>query len=468
MDGPGAEIRLLEASAQLERDGEDPICGEVILTGLWDGRPMSCQFLSEHSDDNILPSTQEPLRLRITDTMQNAVATINVGRPLSTDLQSDLFGHMFKASLLPLEERVHVSYAREDDTTKAVIANLLNVPPYKGSAIKAPFSSRDSIGEPARLRFTGGGWKITIDDLRPWVSHHLPYGEAPEEGSASRLWLNRYKALDQVQRTGGTLVTHGIRIERENGATFGLDRALKIIGRLETFLSFVFGRRTRPLHACGYDQHRSRKWKLLDVRPPLPVSSSPLFTRSWLPQVSPSTNWGDPAYSAVDLSSAFGGFMSVASEDPDTHVVLARAIGWYEAALASFGSPASVVLAQAGLELLAWRRITVEMKFSEKSRKNLDAADQLRLLLSGTGLPFDTPAELVELSKKRLSVPEAITQARNAIVHPVDNSGFTKAQEIEAQDLALWYFEMLLLRMIGYNGEYWHRLAKENRSVPWQ
>jgi hypothetical protein len=470
MDGLSAEVRLLAAPARLEGDGESPIYGNVVLTGFWDGRPMRCDFSSEQAYD-ALPSIQ-PTRLEIIDMAQNSIAVIKVDKPLSTGLILTVFGDEFQASLVAQGESVRVSYDREDDTVKEVVAHLLNVPQYKDTVIAAMVNTYSrSIAMPARLCFTGGGWRIKIDSLLFRATVAVS-GLSDEEDAEDQLWQNRYKALTQVQHTGGTLVTHGLRLERANGAIFGLDRAAKIVDRLETFLSFVFGRRTRPLYASGYDVHGSQKWALLDVRPPLPASSSPPFTPSWLPQVSSLTNWSDAAYSAVDLSSAFEGFMSLA-RDPNTLTILTRAIGWYEAALAFFGRPASVVLAQAGLELLAWRRITAEMKLPQSSIERIDVTDQLRLLLSGTELTLDIPVDLPELSKakssgKRLSGPDAVTRARNAVVHPRDNSNLTKEQAVEAQSLALWYFEMLLLRMIGYNGEYWDRLSKENRFVPWR
>lgn len=199
-----------------------------------------------------------------------------------------------------------------------------------------------------------------------------------------------------------------------------------------------------------------------------PLSSTSLAPRgipSWIPQIDTSADGG--ASPGVNLSAAFKGFVSLA-EDPGTLVTLNRAIDWYSAALAFFGSPASIVLAQAGLELLAWRRITTEMKLSEKGRQNLDAADQLRLLLADTELSLDVPDELSELSNSRISGPVAVTKARNSAVHPVDKSGLTKAQSNEAQSLAIWYLEMLLLRMLGHDGEYWDRLRGKNKIVPWR
>jgi hypothetical protein len=134
---------------------------------------------------------------------------------------------------------------------------------------------RDPITMPARLCFTGGGWRMNIDSLLLRATVAVS-GFIDEEDAVDQLWQNRYKALTQVQHTAGTLVTHALRLECANGEIFGLDRAAKILDRLETLLSFVFGRRTRPLHDGRYS----------NVRPPLPASSSPPFTPSWLPQVS--------------------------------------------------------------------------------------------------------------------------------------------------------------------------------------
>jgi hypothetical protein len=465
MDGLSASVPLLtDTLAELEGDDTTPIHGWAYLTGLWNGQPIECVFRGEGF--TTLPSII-PTLLRIKDDITGAMATIRV-RALSARLQEPtLFGNIFETSLVPLENSIHVSYSQKDDITKEVVAHLLNVPQYNGAPIRGA-AGTGVLEMPARLRFTGGGWKITIDDLAPWAFRHV--GNSLNEDNPKKefqLWIKRYDALKQVPRTGGALLTHALRVERENGSTFGLSRATKILGRIEKFLSFAFGQRTRPLHAHGYDRHHSQKWTIFDVRPPLPTSPTLHGTPSWLPQVGASTDGSDATNSGVDLSSAFDGFVSLA-EDPGMLATLDRAIDWYLAALASFGNPASIVLAQAGLELLAWQRITTEMKLSEKGRLSLDAADQLRLLLVGTELPLDIPTELPELSKARLSGPVAVTRARNAAVHPIDSSRLTKTQSTEAHTLAIWYFEMLLLRMVGHDGEYWDRLRRENRLVPWR
>lgn len=463
MNGLGASVRLLRTQAELEGDDTTSIRGAALLRAHWDGRPLECVFESDDYYTDLPPIN--PVTLRIKDNDTGATASVQVNA-LSTELKSTLFGDIFAASLIPLENQIRVSYVDEDDLADEIVAHLLNVPEYNGTPIKGvALASTASLQLCARLRFTGGGWKITIDGLIPWVYQYAfarNYNEEnPHDVEQLDLWRKRFDALAQFPRTGGMLITHAVRVERENGATFGLGRAQKILDRLGTFLSFSFGRRTRPFHIHGYRGLCGRKWAILDLRPPLPIFPIPHGTPPWLPQTGDGTNLG------VDLSSAFNGFMSLA-EDPGTLVILDRVIDWYSAALASFGSPASIVLAQAGLELLASRRISTEMKLSEKGRERLDATDQLRLLLAGTELPLDIPPGLPELSRGVFSGPEAVTKARNEAVHPTERPRLTKAQTVEAQAIAIWYLEMLLLRMMGHDGEYWDRLQKENRPVPWR
>ena len=96
MDGPSAQVRLLAAPAQLEGDDEAPISGTVVLTGFWDGRPLSCDFKSEQIYD-VLPK-MKPTRLKINDSDNNAVCIVKVGESLSKELQQPtLFGDLFEA-----------------------------------------------------------------------------------------------------------------------------------------------------------------------------------------------------------------------------------------------------------------------------------------------------------------------------------------------------------------------------------
>jgi hypothetical protein len=259
---------------------------------------------------------------------------------------------------------------------------------------------------------------------------------------------------------------HLVRSAPRTEATFGPGRATAALNALELFLSFAFGATARPLHAHGFDRNgEAGGWVRLDVSPPLPMSG-PHRVRTWLPVA------GDLEQDSegVDLSSAFDGLISIARTNAEVYSTLRRAIEWYVAALAAGGKSSSIVLAQAGLELLAWRRITGQMRLSEKGRRALDVADQLRLLLNGTGIPLEVPRCLATLVGTVSDGPEAVTLARNRVVHPRPDTGRTRlsdSQATEAQRLAIWYLEMLLLKQLHHDSIYWDRLQKKVMRVPW-
>jgi len=70
-----------------------------------------------------------------------------------------------------------------------------------------------------------------------------------------------------------------------------------------------------------------------------------------------------------------------------------------------------------------------------------------------------------------IDAADAITLARNRAVHPrgepVKGKQLTEIQAGEAERLAIWYLELLLLRMLKYDGEYWDRIQREILPVPW-
>lgn len=120
--------------------------------------------------------------------------------------------------------------------------------------------------------------------------------------------------------------------------------------------------------------------------------------------------------------------------------------------------------------------------------KNLPAADQLRLLLSYCSIPLTIPNSLTHLdqavrdSKQNLNwedSPQSLTEIRNSIVHsgkPAKRQRiFNLPVEVKAEiyQLGLWYLELVLLYIFGYQGDYFNRIAGKKlypgciESVPW-
>lgn len=114
--------------------------------------------------------------------------------------------------------------------------------------------------------------------------------------------------------------------------------------------------------------------------------------------------------------------------------------------------------------------------------KSLPAEDKIRLLLNHCEIPFAIPQSLPDLIAEGRAYnwdgPLAITQIRNALVH-----GQPKQLETELSRnnsarhdtwcLGLWYLELALLRLFGYQGKYFNRVKRESYSfacvdtVPW-
>jgi hypothetical protein len=160
--------------------------------------------------------------------------------------------------------------------------------------------------------------------------------------------------------------------------------------------------------------------------------------------------------------------------------MLRRAMRWYIAANKSeAGTEGSIVLAQTAHELLSWTRFVTVGKLSSDFEK-MHAEDKLRLMLGLLSVPLEVPASLRVLAAKtkgkNMDGPMAIVELRNSIVHPkkkrlgVDEVGEEGVSE--AYRLSLWYLDLTLLYLFGYEGKYSSRLSRPQvyghlQDLPW-
>jgi hypothetical protein len=105
------------------------------------------------------------------------------------------------------------------------------------------------------------------------------------------------------------------------------------------------------------------------------------------------------------------------------------------------------------------------------------------LLLQWAGIPVELPSQFVALAARRgrlgqsdVAGPELIFDVRNSLVHPpkrIEEPEWPHHNELfEAWQLATWYLEPAVVRLLGYQGEYVSRLQLEGWSgdtepVPW-
>jgi hypothetical protein len=167
--------------------------------------------------------------------------------------------------------------------------------------------------------------------------------------------------------------------------------------------------------------------------------------------------------------------------DADWKQVLQLAIDLYVTANHQESSQIGLVIAQSALELLAWA-ILVERRqtLSPEGFEKLAAADTVRLLLELAGVPRAIPAALNALASTSppgqkggtwRDGPHAVTDLRNGMVHPTKSRrvklGVPTLPWFEAARLSLWYVELVLLRLLDYEGPYRNRLTFREEDVPW-
>ena len=114
---------------------------------------------------------------------------------------------------------------------------------------------------------------------------------------------------------------------------------------------------------------------------------------------------------------------------------------------------------------------------------HLPAGARARLLLQWAGIPPEIPDELPALADRAAAVgqagwerPEVLFKIRNDLLHPPRHVTDPKwpdfDQLLAAWQLGTWYLELIVLRCLGYTGEYRSRLRLggwENHVelVPW-
>jgi hypothetical protein len=153
------------------------------------------------------------------------------------------------------------------------------------------------------------------------------------------------------------------------------------------------------------------------------------------------------------LEELFPPFMSLWGQE-DWRTTLRHVIDFYVEANGHTLLEPRLVLAQAGLELLA----SVATPGAKER-----ASDWIRVMLTDAGVPTDIPESLPALSifAGERDGPWVITEMRNGVVHPGSRShvfGASRQARLEAWSLAMWYLELGVLHLLGFQGDYLNRL----------
>lgn len=334
------------------------------------------------------------------------------------------------------EEKPHLDH---------VLFHLPNFQDYYGSEIGMAWGSPRRGGSMTwrgRMVLDSSNWRVTLDSL--------PDGR------------ERCKAAEAER---GFAFTHVGKLERADGRSFTPEEAEPALQALRFLFSFMRGMWTGPALLVGYAGHE-RAWE------------------KWATAYITSENvWGWMPYAPGYSLDILDGFLQ-RWEDTTWQEPLRLAVHWYvEANRAAGGLDGAIILAMTALELLAWTWLFDE-KQVEKSEKKFDGlhADQrMRQLLNEAGIPAAIPPELAGLvqaakAEQWSDGPGALNGLRNSAVHPRPKHrkvlfGTSVDARADAWKLALWYVELVLLRVLGYTGTYWNRTngrqGADYEHVPW-
>ncbi|NYT25004.1 hypothetical protein H0A73_15505 [Alcaligenaceae bacterium] len=325
-------------------------------------------------------------------------------------------------------------------TSAAATFHLFNFPEFRGGQ-----HQKTAPAGCALLVLESEEWRISLQEL--------------PDGATREAWI-------RIKAEGGCFLTHMVKLERKDGKLFSGDDASEQCHRLSNFLSFTKGGKCTPVCGVGFDAAGEKTWETF---------ASPHA-------VKPPYSWFNP-FKASQAERLFPLFVKRWQQSEEWRDCLRSSIYWYVQANTNGGSPgidAAIILAQSALERLAYHYLVVDRKMiSGKGFDDLRASDRLRMLFTVCGIPneiTDTTPDIRQANdtfrkeSKWLDAPHAITDIRNSLVHPVSKKKVHDCY-VDAWKLSLWYLELSVLALCGYDDTYTSRLTAkyvtESEIVPW-
>lgn len=283
-------------------------------------------------------------------------------------------------------------------------------------------------------------------------------------------------AQDLIQeltvQSGFALTSVGV-VQLTDGNLLDPAQTTDILSALHYFFSFLRGFWCGPILELGIMNGNVawRRWQHPKVTPWK-------YVEQWFP-------YAHYHHSLSEINNVFSGFMAKWTDDL-WQTPIRVSIHWYiESNIGVGGIEGAIILAQTALELLSWVYLVEDLKTAKMSSGSFNSkhADcKIRSLLNELCIPTEIPELLhnLRIEASLLEVadgPAVITKLRNCIVHPRKSKRDAALQvpvsaRMEAHALELWYIEMVLLRLLGYQGEYYQRFQRGTledaiTKVPW-
>lgn len=314
---------------------------------------------------------------------------------------------------------------------------------------------RDLLGSPVnanewmrrdRLAFENEDWSVIIDKV-------------PD--------FERLK--NELHDTGGYALLYTGALQHKNGK-LDQQQMQDMVRPLGMFLSFLNGRRCYPCFLQGqgeqgaawtdYSASYADRYKAVDC---------------WLPQEDFS-----------GINQMWDTYLTLAA-DAGSLECIDYLLHWYIEANNNSGfSEGAIVLLQNAFELLFnWQLVEQRKLYTPKQGKQTQAAEKIRVLLEGAGIPLALPPKYQRIANELQAqniqyqdFPHLFTLIRNSITH-ADLSKRLNLAKIPSlarhhvKDIGLCYLELLLLKLFGYQGKYASRISENmfrggnEELVPW-
>jgi hypothetical protein len=319
---------------------------------------------------------------------------------------------------------------------------------WDGAAVVDPADRR--LLHRDRIISRGAGWVLLLDTVA-------------DDTSA---WKN-------LEAKGGFQITQILSLEREDGAPFKSDDAMKALDAVRFAMSLALGRPTEAVLPVGWRGEMAvwSRWTVGRVDPYRYVNT-----------------WLDTSITAHQVGELVGRFLDSCVDELRQDTLL-YATSYYTQALGR-NAEIGITSAISGLHLLGDSWFVEEAKiYTRGAWKTLGAEGQIRAMLSSTLCRVSTVVpqgynHLADVERRLTSSADehkpyydglsCLIKMRNEVMHPSRNKRlkWTFEEWIEAHELATHFLELALLAYVGYRGKIHPRTALNRyagyvEDVPW-
>lgn len=265
-------------------------------------------------------------------------------------------------------------------------------------------------------------------------------------------YADNMRLRNELGQIGGFQFLSSGKIKAINGNLLRFEELESSFEKLSQFLLFLNGRKSSPLIFYGY-KNEEIVWKYIQTS----ECDQYNYYNGWVLK-----------HEDLGLSEIWDKFSNLWANKNDRES-LTIILKWYnEANKQNISLESGILLIQNALELLFNWLITEKFMFVSSSDANgLSASAKIGILLSNFQLEPIIPKELNELKKYSkafnfINGPDTITHVRNCIVHSNSKKigHLQKLSELakkEALNMGIWYVEIILLKLLQYEGEYHNR-----------